>query len=59
MKEIKVEVKQISFELKESGGIEIMYVPEQPTMLEVGKLYKFVFNPPHDYALIRKGKGAS
>ena len=57
MKEIKM--KQVGFEVKESGDFEIMYVPDQPTMLEAGKLYKFVFDPPHDYALIRKGKGES
>ena len=57
MKEIKV--KEISFELKESGDIEILYETDQRQILEPGQLYKSVFKPPHDYALIRKGKGAS
>lgn len=55
MKEIKV--KEVSFEVKESGGIEIMYVPDQRQTLEAGKLYKFVFDPPPGYILTRKGKG--
>jgi len=55
MKEIKV--KQVSFEVKESGGVEIMYVPDQWQILEPGKLYKFVFDPPPGYILTRKGKG--
>ena len=53
MKEIKV--KEVSFEVKESGGVEITYVPDQPTMLDPGKLYKFVFDPPPGYILTRKG----
>ena len=44
MKEIKV--KEVKFEVKDSGGIEIFYQPETVQVLHPGKLYKFVFDPP-------------